>query len=63
MRFDLIPWPINCAVIVGAPAAATIAEYLQWINPLLQCFAFLIGIAWGLFQIWIAYKRKSWRQA
>lgn len=53
-----IPSPVNWAVIVGGP----LVSLLDVINPVLQAIAFLVGIGWGLFQIWIAYKRKSWRK-
>ena len=63
MKLDLIPWPVNCAVIVGTPLFATIAEYLQWINPLMQFVAYLLAILWGAFQIWIAYRSRAWRRS
>lgn len=59
MRFDLIPWPINCAVIVGTPALATIAKWMELINPLLQGLSFLVAIAWGSAQLYSWWKRRT----
>jgi hypothetical protein len=53
-----IPQSVNVAVIGGLPLAA----WLELVNPILQAIAFLVAIAWGGFQIWIAYKKKSWRR-
>ena len=50
--------PVNLAVIGGLPVVA----WLEIINPILQALAFLVAIAWGGFQMWIAYKKKSWRK-
>lgn len=58
LNLDLIPWPVNCAVIMGTPLLATIAEYMRLINPLLQAVSFLVAIAWGSVQLYSSWKRR-----
>jgi hypothetical protein len=61
MTFPQIPWPVNCAVIVGTPVAATIAEHLQYINPILQASAYLFAIAWAALQMYLAWSGRRKR--
>lgn len=52
-----IPAPVHWCVIGGLPIVA----WLEVVNPIMQFTAFAVAIAWGLFQIFIAYRRKAWR--
>ena len=54
-----LPLPANVGIL---GAIQVLGVWLEAINPILQAVSFAAGIAWVLFQFWVAWKKKTWKK-